>query len=60
MKGLAAEGLDDVLVIAGGIIPDDDARALREAGVSAVFPPGTPLSEIAAFIEANVVLPGAE
>jgi methylmalonyl-CoA mutase C-terminal domain/subunit len=51
VSGLRAEGLDDVLVIAGGIIPDDDARALRDQGVSAVFPPGTPISEIVAFIQ---------
>lgn len=54
VKGLRAEGLDDVLVIAGGIIPDTDVPGLRDAGVHAVFSPGTPIAEIAAFIEANV------
>ena len=38
---LRAEGLDDVLVTAGGIIPDDDGAALKQAGVAAVFGPGT-------------------
>ena len=57
VKGLAAEGMDDVLVIAGGIIPDADANALREAGVSQVFPPGTPITEIVSFIEGNVTVP---
>lgn len=53
VEGLRREGLDDVLVIAGGIIPEADAQALRAAGVSQVFPPGTPLSEIVQFIEDN-------
>ncbi len=51
VRGLRAEGLDDVLVIAGGIIPDDDAARLREAGVAAIFPPGTPITEIVRFIQ---------
>ena len=38
---LEREGLDDVLLIVGGIIPDDDAAALKELGVSAIFGPGT-------------------
>jgi methylmalonyl-CoA mutase C-terminal domain/subunit len=38
---LRAEGLDDVLVVVGGIIPDDDVPALLDLGVSAVFGPGT-------------------
>jgi methylmalonyl-CoA mutase C-terminal domain/subunit len=53
VAGLRREGLDDVLVIAGGIIPDDDGAKLREAGIAAVFPPGTPISEIVAFIANN-------
>jgi methylmalonyl-CoA mutase C-terminal domain/subunit len=51
---LREKGLDDVLVAAGGIIPDDDLPALREAGVSAVFGPGTTIGEVADFIRANV------
>ncbi len=39
---LDREGMRDVLLIVGGIIPDDDAAALKELGVSAVFGPGTP------------------
>ena len=39
---------------AGGIIPDDDMPALREAGVAAVFGPGTTITEVADFIRANV------
>jgi methylmalonyl-CoA mutase C-terminal domain/subunit len=47
-------GLDDVLVTAGGIIPDDDIPALREAGVSAVFGPGTTIPAVAEFIRGHV------
>jgi methylmalonyl-CoA mutase C-terminal domain/subunit len=51
---LAEEGLDDVLVIAGGVIPDDDVEVLRELGISAVFHPATTTDEIAAYVRANV------
>jgi methylmalonyl-CoA mutase C-terminal domain/subunit len=47
---LRAEGMTDVLVTAGGIIPDDDIPALREAGVAAVFGPGTSIGQVAAFM----------
>ena len=50
---LRERGLDDVLVTVGGIIPDDDVPALREAGVAAVFGPGTTIREVADFIRAN-------
>jgi (2R)-ethylmalonyl-CoA mutase len=39
LAGLKAEGLDDVPVVVGGIVPDADARRLREMGVAAVFTP---------------------
>lgn len=51
---LRERGLDDVLVVGGGIIPEDDIAGLREAGVSAVFGPGTPTTEIVEFIEGHV------
>ncbi|MCB9685897.1 MAG: cobalamin B12-binding domain-containing protein [Alphaproteobacteria bacterium] len=60
VEGLRREGLDDVLVIAGGIIPEDDVVRLREAGVSAVFPPGTPVSTIVDFVRANAPNPLAD
>jgi methylmalonyl-CoA mutase C-terminal domain/subunit len=47
---LQERGLDDVLVVAGGIIPAADALALKEAGVAEVFPPGTPVTRIAEFL----------
>jgi len=46
-------GVDDVLVVVGGIIPDDDVPALREAGVAATFGPGTTIGEVAEFLRAN-------
>jgi methylmalonyl-CoA mutase, C-terminal domain len=51
---LKAQGQTDVLVTAGGIIPDDDIPALREVGVAAVFGPGTTIGAVAAFLRANV------
>jgi methylmalonyl-CoA mutase, C-terminal domain len=53
-EGLRAKGLDDVLVTAGGIIPDDDVPALEQAGISRVFGPGTTIREVAEFIRSNV------
>ncbi len=52
---LQKSGMDDVLVVAGGIIPDEDIGPLQEAGVQGIFTPGTSTQEIIAFIEANVV-----
>ncbi|AEC51706.1 methylmalony-CoA mutase [Pyrococcus sp. NA2] len=45
---------EDILVIAGGIIPPDDAEELKKMGVAEVFGPGTPLKEIIEFIDKNV------
>lgn len=50
---LAQQGQRDVLVTVGGIIPDDDVPALREAGVAAVFGPGTTIASVAEFLRAN-------
>ncbi len=52
--GLREQGMDDVLVTAGGIIPDADVPALREAGVSRVFGPGTTIREVAEYFRGNV------
>jgi methylmalonyl-CoA mutase, C-terminal domain len=51
---LRARGLDNVLVFAGGIIPDADIPALRERGVAAVFTPGSPLDTIAEWLETTL------
>ena len=48
------KGMDDVLIIGGGVIPETDIPALKEAGVAEVFTPGTPTSAIVDFIKANV------
>ncbi|MDX1419069.1 MAG: cobalamin B12-binding domain-containing protein [Rubricoccaceae bacterium] len=48
-------GLDDVLLLAGGTIPEDDAEALLDAGdVDHVFTPGTPLGDIVAYLREAV------
>ncbi len=49
-NGLKSRGLDRIVVVAGGIIPDADREALIELGVLAVFGPGTSTSEIVEFI----------
>jgi methylmalonyl-CoA mutase, C-terminal domain len=46
--------MDDVLVLVGGIIPDQDIPALKQLGVAAVFQPGTPMDDIVKFIKENV------
>lgn len=48
------KGMDDVLIIGGGVIPETDIPALKEAGIAEVFTPGTPTSAIVDFIKANV------
>ena len=48
---LRSAGRDDVLVVVGGIIPDDDIVPLEAAGVSRVFTPGSPLGEIGSWLE---------
>jgi methylmalonyl-CoA mutase C-terminal domain/subunit len=51
---LRENGLDDVLIIVGGIIPDEDVPVLQEAGVRGVFGPGTLTEDIVAFIQEHV------
>ena len=50
MTALRAAGLGEVAVIVGGIVPDEDERALLASGVARVFHPGASLEEIAQFI----------
>ena len=54
MDLLKEKGLDDVMVVLGGIIPDADLPGLKALGVAAVFRPGTPMQEIIDFITAHV------
>jgi len=53
MQLLHEKGLDDVLVVIGGIIPDVDIPKLKEIGVKGIFLPGTPMQDIVEFINAN-------
>ena len=53
MKGLKKKGIANVLVVAGGIIPEEDKTELARAGVRTVFGPGTPTTEIIDFIKKN-------
>jgi methylmalonyl-CoA mutase C-terminal domain/subunit len=51
MEELDRRGLDDVLVFGGGIVPAEDISALQDQGVAALFTPGAPIGEIAAWLE---------
>ena len=53
VEGLREAGRDDAVVIAGGTIPPADTPKLLEAGIAAVFGPGTPLNDIVDFIREN-------
>jgi methylmalonyl-CoA mutase C-terminal domain/subunit len=53
MALLKERGMDDVLVLIGGIIPDVDVPGLKQMGVKGVFLPGTPMQEIIDFIHAH-------
>jgi methylmalonyl-CoA mutase C-terminal domain/subunit len=51
---LRERGIDDVVVFGGGIIPDEDIPLLEEAGLAAIFTPGTSLGEISDWVKTNV------
>jgi len=50
VQALRSRGLDDMLVIAGGVIPAEDIPGLKAAGVAEIFTPGTPTGEAVRFI----------
>jgi methylmalonyl-CoA mutase C-terminal domain/subunit len=52
-------GLQDVTLLVGGIIPDDDMAALRQMGVAGIFGPGTSTDEIVTFIRQDVSAKGS-
>ncbi|HJT10823.1 MAG TPA: cobalamin B12-binding domain-containing protein [Candidatus Nitrosotalea sp.] len=54
VKALKAKGINDVLVIGGGVIPQDDKTELEKSGVLGNFGPGTPLPTIIDFIQSNL------
>jgi methylmalonyl-CoA mutase C-terminal domain/subunit len=51
---LHQKGLKDILIIAGGIIPEADIPQLKKAGIAEVFGPGTPIDKIAGFVKAKI------
>jgi len=51
---LKEKGADDVLVVNGGVIPDEDIPGLVAKGVAAVFTPGTPTTKTAEYIRENI------
>jgi methylmalonyl-CoA mutase C-terminal domain/subunit len=53
MDMVKTEGLDDVLVVVGGVIPNKDISALNNLGVKGIFPGGTRFDEITTFIKEN-------
>lgn len=54
-KLMKANNINDVLVLGGGIIPDDDVPFLKENGVSEVFGPGTTIQEIVDYIKSHLL-----
>ena len=56
MELLKDAGVQDILVIGGGVIPQEDIPPLKDAGIKAIFGPGTSSQDIVQFIENNVTL----
>lgn len=54
LESLGKLGLEDVVVLVGGVIPGDDAEALVTLGVAGVFGPGTSMQEVVGFVERAV------
>lgn len=50
LDGLRSEGVNDILILGGGVIPEEDIQALLAMGVARVFGPGSPTTEVVAFI----------
>lgn len=51
---LREEGVDDMLIIGGGVIPKEDIPKLKEAGIEAIFTPGTSTAEVIKYINDNL------
>jgi methylmalonyl-CoA mutase C-terminal domain/subunit len=56
MRLLREAGAGDILVFAGGVIPDEDVQFCRDLGIRAVFTPGTPVEDAVRFVRENVTL----
>ena len=53
-KLLKEKKMEDVLIVGGGIIPEEDRPKLKKAGIAEVFGPGTPVEDIVTFVKKNV------
>lgn len=51
---LKKEGAEDILVLGGGVIPDEDIPGLKEAGIKEIFTPGTPTTAVIDYINEHV------
>lgn len=58
LDALSKRGADDIPVFGGGIVPEEDIKALKSKGVGAIFTPGTPLDEIIGWVQSNVTAKG--
>ena len=54
VKLVREKGMNDVLILGGGVIPEGDIPALKEAGIAEVFTPGTPTSDVVKYIKEHV------
>ena len=54
VQKLKGKGAGDVLIIGGGVIPDEDISILKKSGISEIYGPGAPVGEIAKYIRDNV------
>lgn len=57
MELLKEKGIDDILVLGGGIIPEEDIPALKAAGIAEIFTPGTDTKDIIKYIRENLKKP---
>lgn len=60
MELLKQNKMDDVMVVLGGIIPDQDVAGMKRAGVAAIFQPGTAMDDIVKFIRQSVTARGIQ
>jgi methylmalonyl-CoA mutase C-terminal domain/subunit len=54
MELLREKGIQDLLVLGGGVIPEEDVPGLKVLGISEIFGPGTPTDVIVKFVQENV------
>ena len=59
VEQLAARDSDEIVVFGGGVIPDSDIASLLEAGLKVIFTPGSPLNDIADWVDQNVPTKGS-